>query len=288
MGPGANGFTRQNPPYFPLEIETEKGNPNLSPETAKTITIGTIISEPFGLQGLTATIDAYQIRIKDTISRLSSFTAYYNCLNANGTSNPTYDFNNTYCQLIDRNGTTGDRENVDSLFLNLGKLNTRGIDVAINWRGDVGPGTLTAGTAINYLLQYKYQPDSTAPFRDAKGTLDQGGQYDYRALTTLGYSLGAFDVGVQWRFLPSVDPSDKALLPNTTVGGAGAYSVFNLTGGWDLGPVKLRAGIDNVLNRRLPIVGENLAVGDTNSNQTNLNYYDGLGRRFFIGAKATF
>ena len=130
MGAGANGFTRQNPPYFPLEIETEKGNPNLSPETAKTITLGTIITEPFGLTGLTATIDAYQIRIKDTISRLSSFTAYYNCLNANGTSNPTYDFNNSYCQLIDRNGTTGDRENVDSLFLNLGKLNTRGIDVA--------------------------------------------------------------------------------------------------------------------------------------------------------------
>ncbi|HMA11476.1 MAG TPA: TonB-dependent receptor, partial [Steroidobacteraceae bacterium] len=197
-------------------------------------------------------------------------------------------FNNSYCQLIDRNGTTGDRENVDSLFLNLGKVRTRGIDAAISWRGEVGPGTLTAGTAINYLLQYKYQPDSTAPFRDAKGTLDQGGQYDYRALTTVGYSLGAFNVGVQWRFLPAVDPADKALLPNTTVGGAGAYSLFNLSGGWDLGTVKLRAGIDNVLNRRLPIVGENLAVGDTNSNQTNLNYYDGLGRRFYIGAKATF
>ena len=64
--------------------------------------------------------------------------------------------------------------------------------------------------------------------------------------------------------------------------------MFNLTGGWDLGTIKLRAGIDNVLNRRLPIVGENLAVGDTNSNQTNLSFYDGLGRRFFIGAKATF
>ena len=171
--------------------------------------------------GLTATIDAYQIHINDTIARLSSFTAYYNCLNANGTSNPTYDFNNTYCQLIDRNGTTGDRENVDSLFLNLGKVRTRGIDVSVGWRGDVGPGTLTAGTAINYLLQYKYQPDSTAPFRDAKGTLDQGGQYDYRALTTVGYSMGAFDVGLQWRFLPGIDAADKALLPNTTVGGAG-------------------------------------------------------------------
>ena len=157
-----------------------RATPISDPEKAKTITLGTIITDPFGLAGLTATIDAYQIRINDTISRLSSFTAYYNCLNANGTSNPTYDFNNTYCQLISRNGTTGDRENVNSLFLNLGKLRTRGIDVSVNWRGQFGPGTLSAGTAVNYLLQYKYQPDQTAPFRDAKGTLDQGGQYDYR------------------------------------------------------------------------------------------------------------
>jgi outer membrane receptor protein involved in Fe transport len=285
MGPGANGFTRQNPPYFPLEIETEMGNPNLDPETAKTITLGAVLNEPLGLTGLTATVDAYQIRIKDTISRLSSFTAYYNCLNANGTSNPTYDFNNPFCQLIDRNGTTGDRENVDSLFMNLGKLRTRGLDVAVNWQGDIGPGTLSASTTINYLLEYEYQPDPTAPYRDAKGTLDQSGQYDYRVLTTLGYRWGAWDFGLQWRFLPPVDAADKALLPTTTVTGTGSYSLFNLSAGWDLGSVKLRAGIDNVLNRRLPIVGANLAAGDTNSNQTNLNFYDGLGRRFYIGAK---
>ncbi len=180
MGPGANGFTRQNPPYFPLEIETEAGNPKLNPETAKTWTLGAVITEPFGLSGLTATVDAYQIRITDTIARLGSFAAYYNCLNANGTSNPTYDFNNTFCQLIDRNGITGDRENVDSLFLNLGQLRTRGIDLAVGWRGQVGPGTLSANTSLNYLLQYEYQPDPSSPFRDAKGTLDQGGS------TTIG------------------------------------------------------------------------------------------------------
>jgi iron complex outermembrane recepter protein len=285
MGPGVNGFTRQNPPYFALEIETEKGNPNLDPETAKTFTLGAVINEPFGLDGLTATVDAYQIRIKDTISRLSSFTAYYNCLNANGTSNPSYDFNNPYCQLIDRNGTTGDRENVDSLFLNLGKLRTRGIDMAIDWRGRVGPGTLSAGTSINYLLEYKYQPDQTAPFRDAKGTLDQNGQYEYRALTSVGYAMGSWNIGVQWRFLPGVDASDKALLPTTTVLGTGSYSLFNLTAGWDFGAVQIRGGIDNVLNRRLPIVGANYAAGDSNSNQTNLNFYDGLGRRYFLGMK---
>ncbi len=287
MGPGANGFTRQNPPYFPLEIETEQGNPNVNPETAKTWTFGAVINEPFGLNGLTATVDAYQIHITDTISRLGSFTAYYNCLNANGTSNPTYDFNNAYCQLIDRNGVTGDRENVDSLFLNLGQLKTRGIDAAIGWRGQMGPGTLSANTSINYLLQYKYQPDPTAPFRDAKGTLDQGGQFDYRLLSNVGYAWGDFNVGLQWSFLPSVDNSAKALQPATTVLGTGAYSKFNLSAGWNLGSVQIRAGIDNLLNRAPSIVGANPTVGDSNSDQTNLNYYDGLGRRFYLGMKVS-
>jgi outer membrane receptor for ferrienterochelin and colicin len=288
MGPGANGFTRQNPPYFPLEIETEMGNPNVGPETAKTWTLGTVITEPFGWSGLSLTLDAYQIQIKDTISRLGSFTAYSNCLNANGSTNPTYDFNNQFCQLIDRNGITADRENVDSLYLNLGQLKTRGIDVAVQWTGDMGPGRLTADTTINYLLQYKYQPDPSADFRDAKGTLDQGGQFDYRALTNLRYSWSVFSVGAQWSFLPSVENQAKALLPTTTVEGTGSYSLFNLNAGWDVGKVQLRAGIDNLLDRQPSIVGANPTVGDSNSDQTNLNFYDGLGRRFYVGAKMTF
>ncbi|RYZ66452.1 MAG: TonB-dependent receptor, partial [Proteobacteria bacterium] len=285
MGAGANGFTRQNPPYFPLEIETEQGNPNVGPETARTWTLGAVVNQPFGWDGFTATVDGYQIQIKDTISRLSSFTAYYNCLNANGTSNPTYDFNNTYCQLIDRNGITGDRENVDSLFLNLGQLRTRGIDVSLGWRGAVGPGTFSANSTINYLLQYEYQPDQTAPFRDARGTLDQGGQYDYRLLTNFGYSVGEFNLGLQWFYLPSVDNSAKALLPTTTVEGTGSYSTFGLTAGWTRGNVSLRGGVDNLLDKKPLVVGANNAVGDTNSDQTNLSFYDGLGRRYFLGLK---
>ena len=287
MGSGANGFTRQNPPYFPLEIETEKGNPNLDPEQAKTITLGAVITDPFGLPDLSITVDAYQIKITDAIQRLSSFTAYYNCLNANGTSNPTYDFNNTFCQLIQRNGTTGDRENVNSLFLNLGALETRGVDVAVNWARDIGPGRFNVNTTLNYLDTFEYQPDPTAPVRDATGTFDQGGQFDYRLLTNLGYRWGAFNVGLQWRHLPSIDSLDSALLPTTTVTGAGSYNMFNLSGGWDLGKVQLRAGIDNVFDKDPLIVGANPGI-DTNSNQTNLSFYDGLGRRFYMGAKVSF
>jgi iron complex outermembrane recepter protein len=288
MGTGVNGFTRQNPPYFALEIETEMGNPKVAPETAKTWTLGAVISEPFGLNALSLTIDAYQIEVTDQISRLSSFTAYSNCLNANGSTNPTYDFNNTFCQLIDRNGTTGDRENVDSLYLNLGQLKTSGIDLSVAWSHDLGPGKFNINTTLNYLNKFEYQPDPTAPFNKATGTLDQGGQFKYRLLTNFGYRVGAINLGMQWRHLPSVDDAAKSLLPTTKVIGAKAYDSFNLNAGWEMGKVQMRAGIDNVLDKEPLIVGANPAASDSNSDQTNLNYYDGLGRRFFVGAKIVF
>lgn len=288
MGPGVNGFTRQNPPYFPLEIEIEKGNPNLDPEAASTWTIGAVVTEPFGWSNLTFTLDAYQIEITDQIARLSSFAAYFNCLNANGESNSSYDPNNEYCVLIGRNGTTGDREQTDSLYLNLGDLETSGIDFSLSWSSDLGPGTFRFDTAVNYLLKYEYQPFAGAPFNDAKGTLDQGGQFDYSVLTNFGYRWDAFSVGLEWRHLPSVDSVDKSLLGgNTTVTGAGSYDLFNLSAGWDLGKVRLRAGIDNIFDKDPLIVGANPGI-DTNSNQTNLSYYDGLGRRYYVGAKVSF
>jgi iron complex outermembrane recepter protein len=288
MGPGVNGFTRQNPPYFPLEIEIEKGNPSLDPEAASTWTLGAVITEPFGWSNLTVTLDAYQIEITDQIARLSSFAAYFNCLNANGESNSSYDPSNEYCLLIGRNGNTGDREQTDSLYLNLGDLETSGIDFSLSWSHDIGPGTFRFDTAVNYLLKYEYQPFAGAPFNDAKGTLDQGGQFDYSVLSNFGYRWDVFSVGLEWRHLPSVDSVDESLLGgNTTVVGAGSYDLFNLSAGWDLGKVKLRAGIDNIFDKDPLIVGANPGI-DTNSNQTNLNFYDGLGRRYYLGAKVSF
>ena len=161
-------------------------------------------------------------------------------------------------------------------------------DISASWAHDIGPGTFLFGLAGNYLLEYEYQPFAGAPFNDAKGTFDQGGQFDYEVQTTFGYRWSAFNVGLEWRYLPSIDSIDSSLLAgNTTVEGADSYSLFNLSAGWDLGSVKLRAGIDNLFDEDPNIVGANPGI-DTNSNQTNLSYYDGLGRRYYVGAKVSF
>jgi outer membrane receptor for ferrienterochelin and colicin len=259
----------------------------------RTFTLGAVISDPFGWENLTVTVDGYRIEVTDSIAPISSTTAYNNCFNFNGTSNPTYDVNNRFCQLIDRNPVTGDREQVDALYSNLGTLETQGVDLSVAWNGNVGPGNLAVNTTFMWLDYFRYQPDPTAVLNDATGTLDQGGQFDYRLLTNVAYRWNDFNVGLLWQFLPSVENAAKAISPNTTVRGTASYSLVNLFASYAFGKYTIRAGIDNVLDKEPLVVGSNpgnaQGVGfDTNSDTTNASYYDPLGRRYYLGAKLSF
>jgi outer membrane receptor protein involved in Fe transport len=298
---GPDGFTRQTPPFFPLEIEVTQGNPDVDPEEGRTWTLGAIVSEPFGWSNLNFTIDAYRIKVTDQISPISSTTAYNNCFNFNGVTNPTYDVNNPFCALIDRNPITGDREQVAALYSNLGTLETQGVDMTFAWNRDIGPGNLAVQSNINWLDYFRFQQDPNAPLSDSTGTISnapnpnptQDSQFDYRLLTNVAYRWNDLNMGVTWRYLPSVDNAAQVTSPTSTARGTESYSVFNLFGSYSLGKITLRGGIDNVFDKEPLIVGFNpgnaAGVGaDTNSDQTNPSFYDPLGRRYYLGAKISF
>ncbi len=285
--PGPNGFTRQVPPFFPLEIEIYKGNPNVGVEKGGTWTLGAVISEPFGLKNLNVTVDAYKIKVTDAISPISSSTVYANCFNADGVSNPTYDVTNSFCKMIARNASTGDRASVDAPYFNLGTINTQGLDLQVNWNKDVGPGRVNLNTSISYLDKFTYQTAAAAPVVDATGTLDQAGQFKYRAQTTLSYMWSNIDVGLTWHYLSSVDAAAKALNPATTILGESDYSLFSLKAGYNMGKISFRVGIDNLFDKQPLVVGANPGV-DSNTDTTNAGYYDPLGRRYYVGVKMNF
>ena len=286
---GPEGFHRQNPPFFPLEIALRQGNPNVGPEEGETITFGAVVSDPFGLDGLTVTLDYYDISLTDTINPLNVQTVYDACFNANGTSNPTYDVNNPRCQQIRRNPFTGDREEVDTPFDNLGTLETQGIDLTVNYNMDIGPGSLAINSTMNFLDSFEYQLAPGDRVVDATGTMDQGGLYDFQALTRFNYFWGDFNVGMSWRHLASAESAAASLSPNTTIQGPGSYDVFNLNGGYNFGEnYSLRFGIDNLFDEDAELTNSNPAGGDTNSDQTNAALYDLLGRRYFVGLRVSF
>jgi outer membrane receptor protein involved in Fe transport len=295
-----NGFIGGNGGFFPLELENRRGNSTLVPEEAKTVTVGAVFRAPFesaALSGLTAAVDWYSIKIDDAISPLPSTTVYENCFNVNGVSNPTYSLNDPggFCSMIKRDGVTGGRVSVDAPYLNLGSIETQGIDMQVNWRAafaDIGlqglPGTLSAGISVNYLLSFKTQNTPVAPFVENEGTLAQAGQYQYVGLSNLGYSVGDWNFGMTWRYLPAVDNAARATNPTATPQGAHSYSLFDLTASWAMtDTVAFRLGIDNLLDRDPEVVGFDPGVTNANGT-TNAGYYGVLGRRMYLGVKLNF
>jgi outer membrane receptor protein involved in Fe transport len=293
-----DGFIGGNGGFFPLELENRRGNTALEPETAHTLTIGTVLKSPFesaAASNMSVAIDYYRIRIADAISPLPSTTVYENCFNVDGSSNPNYDVNNTYCQLIKRDGVTGGRVSVDAPYSNLGAIHTSGLDFQFNWRSELAdlglqsvPGALSLGVSVNYLFSYETQSVPGSVFIENEGTLAQNGQYEYLADTNVGYSVGGWNFGLEWRHLPSVENAAKATTPTTTLQGAGAYDLFNLSANWSVSrTVTLRMGVDNLFDKEPLIVGYNPGVNNAKG-LTSPGYYDILGRRYYAGVKLDF
>jgi outer membrane receptor protein involved in Fe transport len=291
-GVGPSGWTRQSPTFFPLEIESITGNPDVKPETGRTFTFGAVITDPFGLVGFSSTVDLYQIKIADTIAPEQASTIYNDCFNYNGSTNPTYSASNPACQLIQRDPITGDRASVTSLYANLGTLLTRGVDLAMNYGHDLGPGRIAVGTSMNYLNKFIYQTQPGSPYVDARGTLDPvggaagaGGLFDFRANSHVQYTLQRLTVGLSWEFLSSIKDQSASTDPETTVLPVPSYNLFGLYSSYAFDKVTVRFGIDNLLNKQPLVVGAEPGV-TTSSNVTNPSLYDPLGIRFYLGVNA--
>jgi iron complex outermembrane receptor protein len=292
LGPGGpNAFARPGNPFFPLEIELRQGSTSVQPEKGETFTLGLVLQGPGSLENLTASFDWYDIEITDAIAPLNSLFAHEQCFNANGTSNPTLSYTgNQYCRLILRNVNSGERSSVDAPFINTGNLKTSGVDMSVNWTTDVGDGgSFFINSNLTLLDEYIVQDSPTsAPF-DAKGTLDQGGQYDWKMTNVFGYNFGGgkANVGLQWRYLPEIKNDAAARNPATAVFPTDSYQSLNLFAGYLVNDrIDLRMGIDNLLDEDPLIVGAQ--PGDNNAEVTRADYFDILGRRMYLGIKMSF
>lgn len=289
--PGPEGFHRQNPPFFPLEIALRKGNINVAPEQGKTFTLGAVVSEPFGWENLSVTVDAYRIEVTDAIDPLNVATVYEGCFNSNGASNPTYDIKNSWCQMIRRNPVTGDREEVDTPFFNLGTLETQGVDFSVNWSRNIGAGVFSVNSTINYLNNFEYQLAPGGAVVDATGTLDRGGLFEWQSLTRFSYAWNDLNLGLNWRHLDSAGSAASAPVPTTTIQGPGSYDMFNFNSSYNWDKYTIRFGIDNLFDVDPELTQSNPLGpngGDTDSDVTNPGLYDLLGRRWYLGIQASF
>jgi len=195
------------------------GNPNVKDEQADTITIGLVLDSPLSnrwVQGLTASVDYYDIKIKDIIALGTQDDTYIQCLSIE--SNPNRDLNDPNCQRIHRDQTSGTILPTFVTYTNDGTVHTQGYDVQINWNApDLGfvPGRFSVNVIANILKKYETQlNDNIAPV-DWVGTTGnalnlQGGAYRWRTFTQFSYRLNDLNFSLRWRHFPAIDPPSQA------------------------------------------------------------------------------
>ena len=145
------------------------GNPGLRPEIANNLALGVAI-RPDWLTGFTASIDYYNLKIRDAITVLSPAEVIQACETAGGTG-PS-------CAAVTRPLPFGDRTNanaatrVSTQAINAAALDTRGLDIDVGYRFDVGASTLAAHLVANRVLRYVTQNSGAAPAVSSAGYID--------------------------------------------------------------------------------------------------------------------
>ncbi|WP_310497439.1 TonB-dependent receptor domain-containing protein [Sandarakinorhabdus sp.] len=256
------------------------GNPtDLGPERALTYNIGAVVS----VSGLTASIDYWSFDFKDRITTtpvqaIASAVAS-GAVSPNGTR--FANCSNVFADLVTFQGgcvqgvTTGfDISRVRTDWVNGPRVKTRGIDVALDYRTDLGPGRFSTGVQASYVLDYTFgnfifrgqlvqagykARGFTNYFRDP-GTISK-----LRATAYVNYAISGLNARYQVRYVDGVKDDRCVGLANcastsfgpTNFGATvGSFTQHDITFSYDL-PIdsvkaQLQFGIENFTNADPP------------------------------------
>jgi outer membrane receptor protein involved in Fe transport len=194
---GANPATYKDIRSVSLPGSVE-GNPNLSQETAKTWTVGTILTPQF-LPGFSARLDWYDIKIKNAINTATAEELAGLCVDQ-----PT--LTNVYCSLVVRqNGADGDYAagNIVDYTLrpfNVAQFRTAGLDLNLNYRLRTDDlGTFNLNLVGNYLDRLEFIAVPGADVTNDRGEASQRAP-KYTVNMDLSWTLGKVTVnyGLLW------------------------------------------------------------------------------------------
>lgn len=325
----AQGATAGNVQNIPEPISgqvlsTGGGNLGIRPETSDSYTIGVILQPSF-VPGFTATVDYYNIKVKEAITQPTPADAIGACFGVGnaGIFNPAAGASGTAeCTGISRDpqtgGLSGDPNTSTGLPLSLsnaGSLATDGIDVVLNYRTDLGFARLNVGFNGNYTFNSKFNAFVLSPIsvnRDCTGFISSNcgslqPDFQWTQRTTLSFA-DDIDLSLLWRHISSfeqepLDVIDSGEFFNGTIGenipGVGGQTVnFGKIKAYDYFDLAARFGVteslvmtvtvQNLFDKDPPITGNNAGSTAFNSGNTFPSTYDALGRRFAVGARLKF
>lgn len=172
------------------------GNPNLTAERGKSLTIGAVIQPRF-IPGLNLTIDWYRIRVRNLVATLTAQTIVNLCYDSDiGLASP-------YCSTISRGATTGlfNTPALTQSGFNFAAQKTEGIDIDLSYRRTFDNGDRldirAIATRVERLDNYFDVLNPRAPDRQ----LSELGDPQWSASFSLAYDFGDFDIRYAARYI---------------------------------------------------------------------------------------
>ncbi|MFV0478009.1 MAG: TonB-dependent receptor domain-containing protein [Parahaliea sp.] len=261
------------------------GNPDLKPEEADTYSAGIVWSPSF-IDGLTMSVDWYEIKIEQGISYLTP----------EGILNACMDGNDAMCNFVNRHPDRGDlwigsdvnsSGHIVALNENLATEEVKGYDVVIEYTVDIGNnGSLAFNNTAAIIDTWDTQQAEGWAVDDCKGNWGSTCGYptpDFRNNFRATW-ITPWDVttSLAWRYISDVDDLNGNMDLDD-------ISYFDLSALWNVTEyAELRAGINNILDEEPPMAGA--AAGPSINGNGNVfpGMYDALGRYMFVGLSLQF
>jgi len=177
------------------------GNAGLSEETANTFTLGAVLTPNLGLGRFSATVDYYNIDIKDYVVGRGVNQIQSECA-ADG------DINSEPCARIVRDQVTGQIVSIDTTITNGGRLKTAGVDFGLNYSvpfSDVGlgiGGRLRVQELLSWLDKYDF---NGTDFAGTTGGGIGGSIPEWKSTLTVAYDSDDFTAQVRWNWQSDLD-----------------------------------------------------------------------------------
>jgi len=268
---------------------------NLKPEHGKSYDYG-FVYDPSYAPGLSFEADLWRVTLDDTITPIGAQTVMNSCF-ANDASQ--------FCPLIHRL-SSGDIGFIAEPTVNLGKLNTKGVDASLKYKiphFDVfgqNYGDLAVSLDSTYLIRYD---NDTAPGQPGDTVFHMAGHYNnqygnytrWRGLGQLSWNNGPWSANYSVRYLGAVKVGWPDGAPEGVSGDPGIPGVVlsyapvmyhNLSLGYNLAAYHTRfdVGVNNLFDKQPPLMYQNNVL---NSN-TDTNTYETIGRYFWGRVTVTF
>jgi len=304
---------------------TTGGNLNLQPETANTWTLG-VVFQPDFLPRFNLSVDYYNIKIDDVLGVPlpgDIINACFGAVTAASASDPAC---TSIRRNPITGGLDGDPATTPGLFgttNNLGRLFTDGVDLLMNYNADLGFASLDWSFVGNWTRSSKFNANAADPdsinrecvgFYSVNCSFTGSIQPEFQFSNRFTFGFDKVDLSLLWRWQDSVQfeplqlqadldaalasPADCPDPNGADTGGCmvnpefrkiKAAHYFDLTGRFSVSDnLTVTMTVQNLLNKKPPIVGNSIGSTTYNSGNTYPSSYDALGRRYAVSAKLKF